>query len=157
MDRKRGSVIPRQQRGMYLHPTLCVTPERLPLGITDTWMVTGLSKPPTRPTRQGKPPTEGYERVAELQSVAPSTASSIRATKATLCAAQRAQQLDYPADLLIRAQHNRALGTIADAIDQQSLLTRITFTKPRKPGEKPRKATEITCYTCAPKASSRWR
>ena len=26
------------QRGMYLHPTYAVTPEREPLGITDAWM-----------------------------------------------------------------------------------------------------------------------
>ncbi len=25
------------QKGMYLHPTLCITPKRLPLGITDVW------------------------------------------------------------------------------------------------------------------------
>ena len=25
------------QKGMCLHPTLCITPERLPLGITDVW------------------------------------------------------------------------------------------------------------------------
>jgi len=26
------------QRGMYLHPTYAVTPERLPLGVVDAWM-----------------------------------------------------------------------------------------------------------------------
>ena len=26
------------QRGMYLHPTLCITPDRIPLGISDAWM-----------------------------------------------------------------------------------------------------------------------
>nr|WP_221897745.1 transposase DNA-binding-containing protein [Bathymodiolus japonicus methanotrophic gill symbiont] len=28
------------QRGMYLHPTLCITPDRLPLGVSDAWMWT---------------------------------------------------------------------------------------------------------------------
>ena len=33
------------QKGMYLHPTLYITPERLPLGITDVWQWTrGKSK-----------------------------------------------------------------------------------------------------------------
>ena len=26
------------QRGMYLHPTLCITPDRIPLRISDAWM-----------------------------------------------------------------------------------------------------------------------
>ncbi len=26
------------QRGMYCHPTLCITPERIPLGVSDAWM-----------------------------------------------------------------------------------------------------------------------
>lgn len=33
------------QRGMYLHPTLCVTPDRIPPGVTDAWMwARGTSK-----------------------------------------------------------------------------------------------------------------
>jgi len=26
------------QRGMYLHPAFCITPDRIPLGISDAWM-----------------------------------------------------------------------------------------------------------------------
>lgn len=71
---------------------------------------------------------------------------------------QRAQALNYPADLLIRAQHNRALGDdlkLWDAIEQQQALTRITFTKPRKQGEKARKVVQeikVLRYTLRPKS-----
>jgi hypothetical protein len=35
---------------MFVHPTLAVTPERLPLGVLDTWLVARKPLP-------GKPPT----------------------------------------------------------------------------------------------------
>ena len=33
-----GSLAYEAQRGMYVHPTYAVTPQRLPLGILDNWM-----------------------------------------------------------------------------------------------------------------------
>jgi hypothetical protein len=33
-----GRLLYDAQRGMYLHPTLCMMPERIPLGISDAWM-----------------------------------------------------------------------------------------------------------------------
>lgn len=33
-----GPLSDEAQRGMYLHPTYAVTPEREPLGVLDTWM-----------------------------------------------------------------------------------------------------------------------
>ena len=90
---------------------------------------------------------EGYERVAELAQRCPDHRLIYTGDRESDIDAllRRAQQLDYPADLLIRAQHNRALGDdtrLWDAIDQQSPLTRITFTQPRKPGEQSRKVIQ---------------
>jgi hypothetical protein len=56
------------QRGMYLHPTYAVTPDREPLGILDAWMWAG--GPLDENGRRGgiKESTrwiESYERVAE--------------------------------------------------------------------------------------------
>ncbi len=56
------------QRGMYLHPTYVVTPEREPLGVTDAWMwarqarATDGRRPGTLESQRW---IEGYERIAE--------------------------------------------------------------------------------------------
>lgn len=152
-----------RQRGMYLHPTLCITPDRLPLGVTDSWMWSrGLNKA----ADQANPDVnescrwvEGYERVAEMAARCPEQRLVYVADRESdfYDLLRRAQQLDYPADLLLRAQHNRALGDdlkLWRAIDQQNELTRVTFTKPRKRGEKARKvvqAIKILRYTLRPK------
>ena len=140
-----------RQRGMYLHPTLCITPERLPLGITDAWMWSrGLTKaadqanPDVKESRRW---IEGYERIADMAQRCPEKRLVYIGDRESdfYELLKRAQQLDYPADLLLRAQHNRALGDdikLWDAIDEQSVLTRITFTKPRKKGEKSRKVIQ---------------
>ena len=56
------------QRGMYLHPTYAVTPQRLPLGILDNWMW-------ARPLEgsESRRWVEGYERVAERAGHMPDT------------------------------------------------------------------------------------
>ena len=152
------------QRGMYLHPTLCITPERLPLGITDAWM---WSRGLTKSADQANPDVkeshrwiEGYERVAEMAQRCPGQRLVYLGDRESdfYDLLRRAQQLDYPADFVLRAQHNRALGDdtkLWDSIEQQSVLTCITFTKPRKPGEKSRKVIQeikTLRYTLRPKS-----
>jgi hypothetical protein len=151
-----------KQRGMYLHPTLCITPERLPLGITDTWMWSrGLSKAADRANpciKESRRWIEGYERVAELAARCPEQRLVYTADRESdfYDLLKRAQDLDYPADLLIRAKHNRALGDdlkLWDAIEREAPLVRITFTKPRKRGEPPRKVVQeikVLRYITAP-------
>ena len=58
------------QRGMYLHPTLCITPDRIPLRISDAWM---WARGKRKKEDQQKPTikesdrwVEGYERIAEM-------------------------------------------------------------------------------------------
>ena len=153
-----------RQRGMYLHPTLCITPDRLPLGITDSWMWSrGLSKAADQANPSVKESCrwiEGYERVADMATRCPAQRLIYVADREGdfYDLLKRAQQLDYPADLLLRAQHNRALGDglkLWDAIDQQHELTRITFTKPRKRGQQSRQviqAIKVLRYTLRPKS-----
>jgi hypothetical protein len=155
-----------KQRGMYLHPTLCITPERLPLGITDTWMWSrGLSKAADRANpciKESRRWIEGYERVAELAARCPEQRLVYTADRESdfYDLLKRAQDLDYPADLLIRAKHNRALGDdlkLWDAIEREAPLVRITFTKPRKRGEPPRKVVQeikVLRYTLRPKSKN---
>ena len=64
------------QRGMYLHATYCVTPEREPLGVLDAWM---WAREPRdgdghRPgIKESTRWIEGYERVAERARELPQT------------------------------------------------------------------------------------
>jgi hypothetical protein len=64
------------QRGLYLHPTVAVTPERLPLGVLDAWMWAREAKKADG-TRPGLPESlrwqEGYERMAEYAQAIPAT------------------------------------------------------------------------------------
>lgn len=100
--------------GMYLHPTLAVTPQREPLGVTDAWMwareahADGSARgAPKESTRW----IEGYERVAEMAAELPATRLVYVADReADLVELMlRAQTLGTPADWLVRAKHNRCL------------------------------------------------
>ncbi|MCK5904547.1 MAG: IS4 family transposase [Gammaproteobacteria bacterium] len=154
------------QRGMYLHPTFCVTPERLPLGITDSWVwARGLSKEEDKLTPSIKESIrwiEGYERVAEMAERCPDQQLVYVVDREgdMYDLMERAQQLDCPADWLIRARHNRSLPDkkkLWDVVDAQKPLAKITFIKPRKRGEKARKTLQevkVLRYTLAPKGKT---
>ena len=103
------------QRGMYLHPTLLVTPDRMPLGVADLWMwARGESKQSDRDTGSVLESTrwiEGYERVAEMAGRVPGTRFVYVADREGDIGAlmHRARTLETPADWLVRALHNRKL------------------------------------------------
>jgi len=148
------------QRGMYLHPTLCMTPERIALGVTDAWM---WSRGKTKKADQKTPTVkesirwiEGYERVGEMAASLPDSRLVYVADREGDLTAlmQRAEQLDYPADWLVRAKHNRSLGREAkeklwNKVDQQPAIASIRFTKARKKGEKARQVCqELKVLSC---------
>lgn len=102
------------QRGMYLHPTYAVTPEREPLGIMDAWMwarekkdKSGIRGGPKESLRW----IEGYERIAEMAAHLPATRLVYVADREAdlMPLMLRAQELGAPADWLVRASHNRCL------------------------------------------------
>lgn len=102
------------QRGMYLHPTIAVTPERLQLGAIDAWMWARefRDKQGVRPgQKESGRWIEGYERVAEMADAMPSTRLVYVADREAdmIAMMRRAQQLGTPADWLVRAKTNRAL------------------------------------------------
>ena len=102
------------QRGMYLHPTLAVSPAREPLGVLDAWMWAREPKGEdgTRPGgKESARWVEGYARVAEL-------AEEMRETRLVYVGDResdmlellvRAHESGYAADYLLRSQHDRAL------------------------------------------------
>jgi hypothetical protein len=152
------------QKGMYLHPTFCITPERLPLGITDVWQwARGKSKKEDQKKPQIKESLrwiEGYERVAEMAERCPDQRLIYVTDREgdMLELVKKAQQLGCPADWLIRARHNRKLSNqekLWDAVDKQDTLAKITFLKPRKRGEKSRQVLQevkVLKYTLSPKS-----
>lgn len=137
-----GSLSYEAQRGMYLHPTYAVTPQRLPLGIVDAWMW-------ARPldTMESLRWIEGYERVAEQAKRLPDTRLVYVADREAdiLALMQRAHALAHPADYLLRAQHNRCLpqgGKLWEATLASEPLGEIHFTLPARTGQRARAVSQ---------------
>ncbi len=146
------------QRGMYLHPTLCITPDRIPLGISDAWMWSrGESKAKDLENpiiKESDRWIEGYERVAEMAERCPQSRLVYVADREgdILSLMEKSKALNTPADWLVRARHNRKLSAekkLWDSVDKQEVMSRISFIKPRKKGEKSRQLQqEIKVLRC---------
>jgi len=102
------------QRGMYVHPTLAVSPACEPLGVLDAWMWAREPKAEDG-TRGGEKEStrwvEGYTRVAE-------PAAQLERTRLVYVGDResdmlelmvRAHESGHAADDLLRSQHHRAL------------------------------------------------
>jgi len=136
------------QRGMYLHPTFAVTPQREPLGVLDAWMWAREPKAAdgTRPgIKESVRWSEGYARVAELAGELPETRLAYVADRESDIRELmvRARDLGTPADWLLRSKHNRALpegGRLWAKVLSSSALGEIRFTLP---GGRGRTAREV--------------
>ena len=130
-------------RGLYLHPSYAVTPEREPLGVTDAWR--GAREPKasdgTRPgTRESLRWTEGYERIAETALTMPGTRLVYGAELM-----QRAHALGSPADGWVRSKHNRCLpegGKRWAAVLAGAPLGEIEFMRPSRHGQAARRVRQ---------------
>lgn len=134
------------QRGMYLHPTYAVSTDREPLGVLDAWMwareprdADGQRGGICESTRW----IESYERLAERAEGLPQTRLVQVGDRESdiLALMQRAQDMDWPLDLLVRAQHNRRLpggGLLWDEVQAEQPLGEIEFTLGARAGRKPR-------------------
>jgi len=138
------------QRGMYLHPTYAVTPEREPLGLLDAWMWTRAFK-----DAQGERASqdesrrwiEGYERVAERAADLPTTRLVYVADREgdIIALMVRAQDLGIPADWLVRSKHNRALpdgGKLWAGATAGEALGEVVFTLGARPGQRAREVRQ---------------
>ena len=131
------------QRGMYLHPTYVVTPDREPLGVTDAWMWAREAKQPDgqRPgILESRRWIEGYQRIAETAPEMPDTRLIYVADREAdiLELMQCAHHLGTPADWLIRSQHNRALpdgGKLWASVLAATPLGEIEFTMASRQGQ----------------------
>jgi len=126
------------QRGLYLHPTLAVSPEREPLGVLDAWMWAREPKGEDgiRPgEKESRRWVEGYARVAEL-------AEQLAQTRLVYVGDRESDMLElmvqahdsgYRADYLLRAQHNRALpggGKLWAEVASSPVLGELSFVLP---------------------------
>jgi hypothetical protein len=140
------------RRGMYVHPTYAVTPQREPLGVLDAWMWAREDLDDAGVRHGQKESTrwiEGYERVAEMAAEMPATRLVYVADReADLVAMMaRAQALGTPADWLVRAKHNRCLpkgdGEKLWAHTTTGQATgEIAFTMPARDKQKARKVRQ---------------
>ena len=134
------------QRGMYIHPAYAVTTAREPLGILDVWMWARELRD-ANGQRGGLKESlrwiEGYERLAELAPRLPATRLVYVADREAdmLPLMIRAQQLDCPADWLVRAAHNRCLPNsekLWPHVTDGEPLGEIEFALAARPGTKAR-------------------
>lgn len=138
------------RRGLYLHPTYAVTPQREPLGVLDAWMWAREARDETGERGGPKESSrwiEGYERVAELADTLPASrlvyVADREADLVELMA--RAQALGTPADWLVRAKHNRCLPEGQKLWSHTCAgepLGEIVFTMASRHGQKARKVRQ---------------
>ena len=139
------------RQGLYLHPTLAVTPERLCLGLTHVhrWVrepgSLGQDKDPNRPLEEKESVrwVDGYRQVDELSEQLPDT-------RLTYVADREADIYDLfveapcpesAADWLVRGRHDRVLAkgkTLRQHVDEAPVLTETTFERPANHGGKAR-------------------
>lgn len=138
------------RRGMYVHPTYAVTPQREALGVLDAWMWARELRD-EHGERGGILESarwiEGYQRVAELAATLPQTrlvyVADREADMVELMLA--AERLGTPADWLIRAQHNRCLPEgekLWSHTCEGAPLGEITFMMASRQGQKAREVRQ---------------
>jgi hypothetical protein len=151
------------RRGLYLHPTLIVTPGRLPLGVFDSWSWT---RPLEEAERESVRWIEGYQRLCEAQQHLWEQAFDTQLVYVAdregdlfdLFAEHRRQSEGrdrHAADWLIRSQHNRKLeggegDKLKAKVESAPLLGEVEFTLPAAQSRKSRavrqtlRATRLT-------------
>ncbi|MCW5550467.1 MAG: IS4 family transposase, partial [Opitutaceae bacterium] len=135
--------------GLYVHPTLVVTPQGLALGGVDAGMWTRKPKGEVA-VKESVRWVEGYEIVADLAEQTPETrlvyvADREGDLRALMDASARR---GHPADWLVRATHNRntAAGEkVWHRVEQTQALGEVEFTLPATPG-RPARPVRQTLY-----------
>lgn len=137
--------------GLYLHPTLLVTPQGQALGVTDAWMWARAPRGEAS-VKESERWTEGYQRVAEMASENPGTRFVYVADRESDLRElmNEAARQDYPADFLLRAKHDRKLADEAiekcwARVEKSRPLGEIDFILPAQEG-RPSRPVKQTLY-----------
>jgi hypothetical protein len=131
------------RQGLYLHPTLAITPDRVCLGVLDvnSYIRTpgslGQNNDPSRPLEEKESVrwVDGYQRVNELAEHLPDTRLVYMSDREgdIYDLFVEAPCPESAADWLIRGQHNRVLadgGTVLARLDEAPVLTEVSFKLP---------------------------
>jgi hypothetical protein len=150
-----GSLSYDAQRGMYLHPTYAITPQREPLGVTAMWMWARERRDESQPkvaiekeeAKESIRWIKGYEGVAKMAATMSATRLVYVADRESdiLALMQRADELGTPADWLVRAQHNRNLPDgekLWTHTCEGKALGEIVFTMPARDDKKARQVRQ---------------
>ena len=138
------------QRGMYLHPTYVITPDREPLGVLDAWMWARQPKG-SDGQRGGVKESlrwiDGYERVAERAQELPEVRQVYVADREAdiLALLLKAREWGHAADYLIRCQHDRALpegDKLWGRLSQAPVLGQVSFELPAGRGRQARRVRQ---------------
>ncbi|HYQ92565.1 MAG TPA: IS4 family transposase [Candidatus Competibacteraceae bacterium] len=139
-----GPLSYRRQHGLYVHPTLAVTPDGVPLGVLDVWFWTrdratfGADKRhwPIE-AKESMRWLEGFERCAELAESLPDTHLVYVADRECDIHAFMSRTRRWPGiDWLIRATHNRCLAEgdkLWDRLAQAPVPGEVTVTLSARP------------------------
>jgi len=140
------------QRGLHLHPTFLVTPERLPLGVFDAWL--WARDPETFGHSSAHLPIEdkesarwleGYQRLGEIAGDLPDTRLVYVADREADIYELFVAANDSAVELLVRASHDRALlddGRLRETLARAQALGTVTFTLPKSAKRPARTVTQ---------------
>ena len=138
------------QHGLYVHPTLVVTPAGVALGVIDAWIWARGPKdePQVKESRRW---VEGYEIVADLaDQVADSRLVYVADREGDLRdLMDTAARRGTPADWLVRAKHNRnttAGEKVWNRLGRGEALGEVEFLLPAAPG-RPARLVRQTVYS----------
>jgi len=137
------------QHGLYVHPTLAVTPAGVALGVLDAWMWARGPKDVPQ-VKESTRWVEGYEIVADLAETVPDTrlvyvADREGDRRALMDAATRR---GHPADWLVRAKHDRNTtdgDKLWARLARSAPLGQVEFTLPAAP-DRPARGVRQTLY-----------
>jgi len=137
------------QHGLYLHPTLAVTPEGVALGVIDAWMWARGPKDDPQ-VKESTRWVEGYAIVADWAEQTSDTRLVYVADREGDVRAlmDEAARRGHPADWLVRAQHNRNTAPgekLWDGLIQSEPLGEVEFTLAAAPA-RPARRVQQTLY-----------
>jgi len=141
------------QRGLRLHPTFMVTPERLPLGVFDAWLwardpdTFGRGDTEALPIEDKESVRwlEGYQRLVELAPELPDSELVYVADREADIYELFVAARDAPVQVLVRACYDRALldgAKLRATLEQAPALGTVTFELPKTTARARRTVTQ---------------
>jgi hypothetical protein len=142
----RGRLNHDARQGLYLHPTLAVSPDGVALGVLDAWLWARAARGEVA-VPESRRWIEGYERIGEQGERRPGTRLVYVADREADIREliDTAARLGHPADYLVRAYHDRSLAggeRLWRSFEGCEALGTVQFERPAQPGQASRLVTQ---------------